>query len=137
MGAVSTITPEIYTLADVLGMTLTLEGGTRITAKGTRTRVFGDLTFDVPVVVISSCVAADAAAILVRTIGNLGLLFVAGHEKTSTVVLFVVDFARMGKPENIMEEAGTADPRKAPELMGKAIVATYAKGASKKWDRRT
>ncbi len=135
MGAVTPITTEIYTLADVLGFTLYVQPDQSLKCKGTQTRVFGDLVFDVPVEIVSSCVSKDAAAVLVRAIGNLGLLLVAGHEKSSTVVLFVVDFARMGKPEGIMEDKGISDPRKAPDLMGEAIVARYAKGATKKWDK--
>ena len=136
MGAVSIITPEIYTLADVLGFTLYVQPDQSIKCKGSQTRVFGDLIFDVPVDVISSCVTKDSAAILVRTMGNLGLLFIAGYEETSTVVLFVVDFAKMDSPEGIFEKQNTKDPKFAAELLEDAIVALYAKGASKKWERK-
>jgi len=129
------ISPEVYVLADVLGFSLYLQPDRTLDCKGTRTMVFDDLVFDVPVQGISSCIGKDAAAILVRTIGNLGLLLVAGYEKSSTVVLFVVDFARMGKPEGIMEAKGILDPREAVALMGDAIVARYAKGATKKWSK--
>lgn len=125
---------EVYTLADALGLSLYLRGD-KITCKAVKTLVFDDLVFDVPVKVISSCIGTDSAAILVRTIGNLGLLMVAGYEKTSTVAMFIVDFARMGMPENIMESNGLTDPRGSVVLMENAIVAKYTKGASKKWSK--
>ena len=126
---------SVYTLADALGFPITMRPSRTLIMTDIRKMNFDGLEFTVGVQIVSSCVMAATAAMLVRTTGNLGLLLVAGYEKSATVSLFVVDFALMGTPEGIMEKERLTNPCGAVGLMKEAIVVRYDRVSPKRWTR--
>lgn len=130
-----TINMGMYYIADALGMILHLRPDGGLSCNDPKTIHLAGLNLKVPVIGISSKTDNSSAALLLRTLGNLGILLIAGATQSAKVRLFVVDFARMGMPENIMENSTLLDPLAAHTLMTKAIVAEYRQGSNETWEK--
>lgn len=127
----------LYAIADHLGVCMRLSALGELTGSEEKTlKLDLDLDLKFPVKVISSVVQRYQAAVLYRTVGNLGVLAIAIGSRGDTLTVSVIDFARMGKPERIFEQYPDLVPEQCLDQLGEAAVATYVKGVNKKWRLR-
>ena len=120
----------VQVLSNAIGFPISVHPGNVLMCTGVRALDLGGLQFSVDVKIVSSCVSNHAVAVILRVLGNLGLLMVSDNDfeyqsSSSFLDVFVVDFAKTNTPEGILERGNISDPEDAIVFLQGAIITKY------------
>jgi hypothetical protein len=127
----------IYGMADVLGMSIQWDKKTnRLTGEGERIVLFESLPIRFKQKVVSSAVVGKDAMVIVRVVGNLYLLVCAvgkARLEDPEVSLFLLNLAKMDKPEGWLEAEKPDSIEAAVKRLGKGVAAAFLRDSKFKW----
>jgi hypothetical protein len=128
-------THDLWELSDSLGVPLDVLGDI-ISSRASKEVNVGGLKVPVPLHVVSSAPTRTGPMVICRSLGNLGVMAAVRYKAGATCTVWVLDLAKMGKPERMLEDMGRVDTAQTVvDYLRPAIVQQFDKDAKFCWHR--
>lgn len=112
----------LYRLADALELTLEWDGE-RVRGKRSRRLDLAGVPVPVPLEVVASRLFGDDAALLLRSIGELGLLIGSCEANTGRLRLSLLHLGRLGEPpEDLLDRECPTSLAAVEALLARAVI---------------
>jgi hypothetical protein len=128
-------THDLWELADSIGIPIEVNSRDVITGQQTQTVTVAGLKIPVPFKVVSSAVINRAPVVICRSLGNLGFLAAVRYKAGAPTTIWVLDLAKMGKPEGFLEVRAVASVHDVVEELRPAIVEQFDKDSQFRWHK--
>lgn len=126
---------DLYTIADILGMTVELDHATgKLSGKVDRALMLGNLSIPVKAKIAGSLMLPDCYFAAVSVLGNLALLAVVSDSGPHRCTMHVLNLAKMDPLDTWLDKKKPKSRADALALLGSAVVKSYARVNTTRWE---
>ncbi|MCL4743851.1 MAG: hypothetical protein KJZ83_00400 [Burkholderiaceae bacterium] len=126
----------VYALADSLNMKIELQSAEpQLRGEKQFNLEIGGLSVPIKVKIVSALLNNSNHMIIVKVMGNLALLMIAGNDRNlkTQIEVHVLNLAKMGQVKGWLERNQSATSAGARSLLDKAIVKSFDRRGKAKW----
>lgn len=126
---------DLYSVADILGMTVELDYATgKLSGKAERVMPLGELSLPLKPKIAGSLLLPDCVFAAVNVLGNLALLVVISDSGPHGCTVHVLNLAKMDQLDTWLDKKKPKTRAEALELLGSAVVKSYRRVNTTKWE---